>query len=77
MDALCHALEAFTCRQKNTISDGMAIAAGLPSHLEETGRVKHADLDAVSRKAIQDGALLYNPRPMSREQVLQILQKAW
>lgn len=95
MDALCHALEAFTCRQKNPISDGMAIAAlaaieairklrallhdaaGLPSHLEETGRVKHADLDAVSRKAIQNGALLYNPRPMSREPVLQILQKAW
>lgn len=95
MDALCHALEAFTCRQKNPISDGVAIAAlaaieairklrallhdaaGLPSHLEETGRVKHADLDAVSRKAIQDGALLYNPRPMSREPVLQILQKAW
>lgn len=27
MDALCHAIEAFSCRQKNPVSDGYAIAA--------------------------------------------------
>jgi alcohol dehydrogenase len=49
----------------------------LPLTLAQTGRVKETDLEAVSRKATQDGAILYNPRALSQEQIRQILSKSW
>lgn len=48
---------------------------GLPLRLSEAG-VQEKDLPAVAEGAVNDGALIVNPRHFSREQVLEILRSA-
>ena len=50
---------------------------GLPRTLRDTGRVTEDKLEAVAETAINDGALIVNPRAASKEQVLELLKKAW
>lgn len=52
-------------------------AIGLPLTLRDTGRVEEAQLEAVARTAINDGAMIVNPRAADLDQVLEILKKAW
>ena len=52
-------------------------ACGLPETLQQTGRVAQSDFEAVARKALDDGAMIVNPRQADLEDVLAILQKVW
>ena len=49
---------------------------GLPITLKEAG-VKEADLSEVAKKAINDGAIIVNPKEARYEDVLNILKKAY
>ena len=51
--------------------------SGLPVKLSETGRVGKTDFDAVAEKALNDGALLFNPKGMTKNDVVEILNKAF
>lgn len=57
MDALCHAIEAFSCRQKNPLSDAYAIAAIrlISSHLLTA--VTHPK-DMEARMAMANGSMI-------------------
>lgn len=50
---------------------------GLPVTLRDTGRVEKSAFEAVARTALDDGAMIVNPRQASFEQVLAILEKVW
>ena len=52
-------------------------ACGLPVTLRDTGRVEKSAFEAVARTALDDGAMIVNPRQASFEQVLAILEKVW
>ena len=52
-------------------------ACGLPATLRDTGRVEKSAFEAVARTALDDGAMIVNPRQASFEQVLAILEKVW
>jgi alcohol dehydrogenase len=51
-------------------------ACGLPMRLRDVG-VTEADLPKIARTALNDGALLLNPKEAGRDDVMQILQKAY
>lgn len=51
-------------------------ACGLPMRLRDVGVTK-ADLPAIARTAINDGALLLNPKEAGLDDVMMILQKAF
>lgn len=50
---------------------------GLPLSLEETGKVSVSDFPAVADKAVNDGAMIVNPRQMDRKDVLALLKKVY
>ncbi len=50
---------------------------GLPTRLQDTGRVTQADLEKVARSAIDDGAIIVNPKAAGVQEILDILKKAW
>ena len=50
---------------------------GLPVRLSQTGRVEREKLDAVCEKALNDGAMLFNPKEMSRKDVLAVLDEVF
>lgn len=49
---------------------------GLPTHLREVG-VKPEDFEAVAKAAVNDGAMIVNPREAGIEEVLTILAEAY
>lgn len=49
----------------------------LPRTLRETGQVTEAQLDPIAHQALDDGAIIYNPREASLKDVQMILEKAW
>ena len=52
-------------------------SCGLPVKLSETGRVEKDALDAVCEKALNDGALLFNPKALTATDVKHILEQAY
>ncbi|MGI6701925.1 MAG: iron-containing alcohol dehydrogenase [Christensenellales bacterium] len=50
--------------------------SGLPIKISET-RAEKEDFGIVAKKAMNDGAMVVNPRPMSYEDVLELLNKAY
>ncbi len=50
---------------------------GLPLRLRDTGRVQESDLENVAQSAINDGAIIVNPRDAGVPEILDILKKAW
>ncbi len=52
-------------------------AADLPVTLRETGRVREEDLEAVARSAVNDGAIIVNPKAAGVPEILEILKQAW
>lgn len=49
----------------------------LPRTLKETGQVEESQLDAIAALALDDGAIMFNPREARLEDAKAILQKAW
>lgn len=129
MDALCHAIESYSCIQKNPMSDSYAISAislirdnlfkvickneyanllffladeetyiktlkeeranktieiikewinklnqmtGLPNKLQ----ISDEDIEKVAKIAINDGAIIVNPKKANYEDIVEILKKA-
>lgn len=52
-------------------------ACGLPVTLRETGKVSEDQLEAVARSAINDGAIIVNPKAAGVPEIVEILKKAW
>ena len=50
---------------------------GLPVRLSETGLVKEADFDGICEKALNDGAVLFNPKGLTARDVKNILKAAF
>ncbi len=49
----------------------------LPRNLRETGKVSKDQFAAIAARAIDDASIVYNPKESTKEDLLQILDKAW
>lgn len=52
-------------------------STGLAQNLRETGKVTEDQFELVAKTAINDGAIIVNPRAADKDQVIEILRKAW
>ena len=52
-------------------------ACGLPMTLSATGKVRREDFEAVAQRALNDGAMIVNPRQADLENVLELLERVW
>jgi alcohol dehydrogenase len=59
------------------IRDVLHARTGLPRTLAETGKVRREQLPEIARRALDDGALSYNPRPVTYADTLALLERAW
>ena len=50
---------------------------GLPTCLQDTGKVSRADFDAVAQKAMNDGAIVVNPAQADYSDIIAILEEVW
>jgi alcohol dehydrogenase len=50
---------------------------GLPRTLSETGKVQRDQLSNLARRALDDGSLSYNPKPVTHADALALLERAW
>ena len=50
---------------------------GLPTCLQDTGKVTEADFDAVARTALNDGAIVVNPAQADYDDIIAILKEVW
>ena len=50
--------------------------SGLPTKLSDTG-VKKENFDKIARKALNDGAMIVNPKQVTYDDVIEILNKAY
>ena len=50
---------------------------GLPITLSQTGKVAESDFDAIAEKALNDGAILFNVKPLEKSDILQLLKDAF
>ncbi len=51
--------------------------AALPLTLSETGRVTEDDFTAIARGAVNDGAIIVNPKSADENEIIEILRKAF
>ncbi|MGB0211520.1 iron-containing alcohol dehydrogenase [Algiphilus sp.] len=59
------------------LRDALHARAGLPRTLQETGSVQRDQLDAIADRALDDGAIIFNPREADRTQLMAVLESAW
>lgn len=60
-----------------SLRDALHERAGLPRTLQETGSVQRDQLDAIADRALDDGAIIFNPREADRAQLMAVLESAW
>ncbi len=60
----------------NQLREELNKVAGLPLTLKEAG-VKEEQLEEIAEHAINDGAIMFNPRDMNREEALELIKKAY
>ncbi|OEY67306.1 iron-containing alcohol dehydrogenase [Marinobacter sp. X15-166B] len=49
----------------------------LPRTLEETGKVTRSQLNTIARRALDDGAIIFNPKEVTYEDAIAVLERAW
>ncbi|MFB2537772.1 MULTISPECIES: iron-containing alcohol dehydrogenase [unclassified Acinetobacter] len=49
----------------------------LPRTLQETGKVSREQFTAIVERAIDDGSIIFNPKETTRQDLMQLLEKAW
>ena len=49
----------------------------LPRTLKETGKVTEDQLDKIAEMALDDGAIMFNPKEVSLKDARAVLQRAW
>ncbi|KAA8732794.1 iron-containing alcohol dehydrogenase [Acinetobacter qingfengensis] len=57
--------------------DQLFSLAKLPRTLQETGKVTQAQFMEIAQKALDDGSIIYNPKELTLQDLLQILHQAW
>ena len=55
----------------------LAQTCGLPVRLRDTGKVEKSDFDAVIARALNDGAIIVNPRQAGEAEIRQLLEEVW
>lgn len=55
----------------------LAQTCGLPIRLRDTGKVKEENFDAVISRALNDGAILVNPKEAGEADIRALLQEVW
>jgi alcohol dehydrogenase len=59
------------------LKDEIHARCGLPRTLSETGKVEQSQLPRIAEMSLDDGAIMFNPVEVSREEALAVLQKSW
>jgi alcohol dehydrogenase len=59
------------------LRDVLHARVGLPRTLSETGRVQREQLPSLAKRALDDGSLSYNPKPVAYADTLALLERAW
>ncbi len=67
--------EAFICEVEGLL-ERLNKSCGLATTLSATGKVKKENFDEIVTKAMNDGSAIVNPVPLSRERIIDILEKA-
>ncbi len=86
-DALTHAMEAFASsapeqrgqrvlETARDLQEKLYALCRLPRTLEEAGASRN-QLGIITRKAIDDGSLIFNPREVSFDDALELVKKAF
>lgn len=55
----------------------LAQTCKLPARLRDTGKVQESDFDAVIARALNDGAIIVNPREAGANDIRALLQEVW
>lgn len=63
----------FLTKLRRELSD----LCGLPTCLQDTGKVNRSDFDAVAKKALNDGAIVVNPAQADYPDIIAILEEVW
>lgn len=63
----------FLTKLRRELSD----LCGLPTCLQDTGKVNRSDFDAVAKKALNDGAIVVNPAQADYSDIIAILEEVW
>lgn len=63
----------FLTKLRRELSD----LCGLPTCLQDTGKVNRSDFDAVAQKAMNDGAIVVNPAQADYSDIIAILEEVW
>ncbi len=64
-------------RAVQSLGRELATLCGLPLTLSELGTVEKGDFPRIARVAVNDGAIIVNPRAVDEEQVMAILEAAY
>ena len=59
------------------LKDEIHARCGLPRTLSETGKVEKSQLEKIAARSLDDGSIIFNPVEVSREEALDVLQRAW
>ena len=59
------------------VRGGLAQTCKLPARLRDTGKVQESDFDAVIARALNDGAIIVNPREAGANDIRALLQEVW
>lgn len=66
-----------TIARLRAFKDEIHARCGLPRTLSETGKVEQSQLPRIAEMSLDDGAIMFNPVEVSREEALAVLQKSW
>jgi alcohol dehydrogenase len=59
------------------LRDALYTHCKLPRTLRETGKVEENQLDRIASLALDDGAIMFNPKEVLLEDARAVLQRAW
>lgn len=68
--------ESDPVRAVRTFISRIAELSGLPLRLRDTGRFSLGKIDEIAAKALNDGAMIVNPAPLSKKDVAELLLRA-
>lgn len=68
---------ARTIQLVRLLRDNLHQRCQLPRTLQETGKVRLEQLEAIADMAINDGSIIYNPVESDRAELLSVLHNAW
>jgi alcohol dehydrogenase len=67
--------EIFT-KYVNNFTENMLLKVNLPIKLKELG-IKEDSFDNIADKALSDGSIIFNPKPVFKKDIIEILEKAY